>query len=857
MVDSLIENPVKKPAQQKLFLDERDLLNLKHEEEKRIHVSRPGSTPKKSLKIYDCTSCGLSAQCNSPKMVPFGEGKKGILIVALCPGEMEDDVGQPLVGKSGKLARRAFNIAGINMDEDCIRTNVVICRPEHSKEGGIKQPTNDQIRSCYPNLVQTIQEVKPKLIICLGREAVQGVLKTKWLGNLSAFQMQGRVVPSLEYNCWVGCTVHPSYVLHRENDELGSEAEKFLFFCDVAKFITYLDKKPIKPLSREEGNELVLDSNRAIELLRKFRTTEVPVSFDYETTGRDPFQKDAAILTVSLSTCPAKGYCIPLQYGNWNSVEQALIEEEFVKFLKSNVPKVAQYFNFEGLWSQVFYKTLPKNLVHDTIVGQHVINCVQGVVDLGFQVFEVTGAEYKGMVDTANLRTTPLEQIGPYNSLDSRYTSMLRLIQISKFDEHTGPFNDLLVRALPTLSKMSYRGVKVDVERLQEFQVEVKKDMISQVSKIRELEGVSKLEKKDDREFSPSNDHQIEELVYDIYKHPCKHTTKTGRGVVDREVLEEIRNKAKSRELSIFIKMLQEYGNLESFAKVVNNYLDLVDDNGYVHPMYNLHRARSFRSSASDPNIMNVPKRDEKLAKFRSCIIPPEEMLLVEVDYSGCEVRVIAMASGDRKLAQEIKDGIDTHRKWAAYIYEKNEKDVTKDERFRAKNGFVFASFYGARADNIARNFNMPFRHIRDVQNKFWSDYKEVKVWQEANIEFYKRNGYIRAMSGFRRPAPLTINKILNTPIQGPAFHLSLDGLTRIDHEIEKRDLKSWLCFEIHDSAGFYMYPEELEEMVVLSSDILKSKRFEWQKDIPLEVEWSKSEKNWLEMENFNYKKFM
>ena len=222
------------------------------------------------------------------------------------------------------------------------------------------------------------------------------------------------------------------------------------------------------------------------------------------------------------------------------------------------------------------------------------------------------------------------------------------------------------------------------------------------------------------------------------------------------------------------------------------------------------------------------------------------DVIILEVDYSGLEVRVIAMASKCPELSRQVITGVDLHRRWAAEIYQKAENLIDKQMRYEGKNQFVFPCFYGSLKESIARSFpTISKDHIFSVFDKFWIEFAGVKSWQNETIEIYKNYGYVEGLTGFRRPGPLTVNQLFNTPIQGTAFHLLLDGLYSIDKEMAARKMKSTARIEVHDSITFFAYIDEVEEIVSLVTKILCSKRFDWQGDIPLDVEWEISKKDW------------
>ncbi len=835
--------PLEQPS---FFVDDTALSPPQKKVPRRMASSSRKSSTR--MKVYDCTSCGLDKGCNFPKMEPYGKGSKGILVVALCPGKQEDETGKPLVGPSGKLTKKAFELADINMDEDCIRTNVVRCRPPMDEEGKISGVEPDQIKSCHSYLEKAIQDAKPKLIICLGNEAINEVLSDSGMGRFSAMDMRGRVVPSLRYKCWVGCAFHPAYALRSKDREGGGSVAELLYFYDIATAVSYLDYPLPKPLT-DEGNILVTDANEALLILEEFIVSKKPTTFDYECNCLNPFQKNAKILTVSISNTPDKAYCIPLGVNSWSEVELAFVENAWKRFLISSVAKVIQNFNFEYLWSRVFYGVEIANLIHDTMVAAHVINCNTKTTGLEFQTFALTGANYKHTVDRSNLATTPLPIVANYNCYDSRYQIMSYEDQQRQFFSDTRGFNWFLTRCMPVLARMTYRGMRLDRDVLEQFKKETTKDIDDAVQTIKGLECVKKFQKTmGDVEVNIDSPVQRGKIIYDILGCGSKKKTKGGTGrSVDQNVLAEIEKETDDPEVKTFIKNYGIYSKYGKFLKVISNYEEYIDENGYIHPVYALNTAESFRSSAMDPPVHQIPKHDKILARFRKAIVASPGRVLYEVDHKGSEVRVIAMVSKDKVLTQEVLDGVDFHRYWATRIYEKAAADITKDERFESKNSFVFASFYGQEYEAMARNFDMPARHLKKVQEEFWKRYSGVKRWQNEVMAFYEKYGYIKAVSGFRRPGPLSAFQIYNTPIQGPSFHLLLDEADRVDLQMERKGLKSIIISEVHDSLLFDMVPEEAEEVIDLTTRIIRSKRFTWQGDVMMDVEWSKGP-NLLEM---------
>jgi len=835
------------------FLSKFEIFQKENPEkfEKKTRKSSTGKegTRKTKPNVFNCSTCGLDTKCNSGRIKR--RGKSGnILIVGLCPGKREDEQGTLFVGSSGSYLNTILKSFGVSFYGDCVHTNIVQCaiRKKNKKTGTASYSTPDktQIKCCAQNLENDIKEVKPDLIICLGGAAMRAVLSPKHVKLPPIMKMHGKVLPSLKYNCWVGCSFHPSFILQ------GKKKDEAVFKEDFLNIFSKLGESIPKPLTME-GNVLVEDSTEAVELLKTLSKSSKPTAFDYETNGFSSHVKDAKLITVSLSNDIQKGYCIHLNNPNWNLVEQAHVYHYLKLFLKSDVPKVVQNYNMEELWSRNLVGSTINNFIWDTMVTSHVINCRMSTTSLGFQVYELTGLEYKDMVDTSDLENEPIELVSDYNNLDSRHTLMLYEHQKKTLDNLEDKklinFNNFYTSCLEPLANLKDYGIRIDRELLENFYVDYTKSNEELLKTIDTNQGVQEFKKLKEKEFNIASPKQLGEVLYKIYKIKPVKQTATGEST-DAEALDLILEQTDNKDAIELINSLLRFRKISSFLKRVVQYKELVDEKGFIHPTYNLNIAESYRSSATNPNCQNIYKRDEELIIFRKIIIPSPDNVLLECDYDALEVKVIAMASRDKNLTEQILNGVDPHTKWASEIYEKNPEDVTKEERYDGKNKFVFPSFYGSRDTSIFRSFpSKSSRHVSKTQSKFWKEYSSVKDWQNRTLAIYDTRGYVRGLSGFKRPGPLSINQLYNTPIQGTAFHLLLDGLRTIDKEILRRGLKSRAFMEVHDSITFDAVLEEVEELIALANEVLCAKRFDWQGVIPTTISWEIGE-NWFEMDS-------
>ena len=162
-----------------------------------------------------CGLCDLYKHCLSPKMPSSGKGKKKILFVAEAPGEEEDRKNTQLIGRSGQLLRRYLRKMNIDLDRDCWKTNAVICRREENKT-----PDDDMIVACRPNLIKTINQYQPNVIVLLGKTAIKSLMPILWKEDGGIVNRWGGYqIPCHNPNAWIVPTFHPSYIL-RKNDRV-------------------------------------------------------------------------------------------------------------------------------------------------------------------------------------------------------------------------------------------------------------------------------------------------------------------------------------------------------------------------------------------------------------------------------------------------------------------------------------------------------------------------------------------------------------------------------------------------------------------------------------------------------------
>lgn len=370
-----------------------------------------------------CGVCGLKDKCRSPKMPVYGRGRRGILVVGEAPGETEDARNRPFVGKSGQRLRESLTRCGVDMDEDCWAYNSVICRPVANAT-----PTDNQLNYCRPNLLNLIDDLKPKVILLLGGTAVQSLIGYLWQdsrgGKSSGItRWAGWQIPCQRYNCWVCPTFHPSYVLRATEDvkKTPNGPVVALSFDRHVEAAAARRKRPWNPVPDYKGMvELVENDSEAATRLRKYAGGTVV--FDYETTTLKPDGPHAEIVCCSVCWEGQEAICFP-----WRGKAKAAMAELLAN---RDVAKAGQNVKFEIRWSLAKLGVFPSPVIHDTMLYAHGLDSRAAVTGLKFQAFARLGfedysshvqpyLEGKGGNGPNRIRELDWPTIGLYCGLDS------------------------------------------------------------------------------------------------------------------------------------------------------------------------------------------------------------------------------------------------------------------------------------------------------------------------------------------------------------------------------------------------------------------------------------------------------
>lgn len=319
-------------------------------------------------KALSCFSCGLYKGCSSPKIEPYGEFKKKIMIIGEQPSDKDDRNGKPWQGKTGRLLEQTLDELGIDLFKDCVSLNAINCRPADDRLAHPKE-----IMACRDvKVLKAISDFNPVTIILLGSTPLTSFLGMKKRSETSKkvagiAKWAGWTIPDQDFKKWICPTYHPSYIEKLDNPE-----SLLVWKEDLRKAVETISK-PF-PIYKEPTIHYVDD----LEWLYSIKMDLA--AFDYETTGIKPHAKGHRILCASIAynKHEVAAFLMPAKKSE---------RKPFLDFLESEVKKIAQNLKFEDNWSVVRLNTIVNNWVHDTMLDSHILDHRQGTVGLKFQVY--------------------------------------------------------------------------------------------------------------------------------------------------------------------------------------------------------------------------------------------------------------------------------------------------------------------------------------------------------------------------------------------------------------------------------------------------------------------------------------
>lgn len=590
--------------------------------------------------------------------------------------------------------------------------------------------------------------------------------------------------------------------------------------------------------------QLVDTEEKRSQLLQNLLTKEI-FSLDTETTGTDPIT--AELVGMSFSYAENQAFYVPVPADRAEA--QKIVNQFRPAFEKEGTLKVGQNIKYDMLVLGN-YGAEVRGPLFDTMVAHYVLQPelrhnmdYLAEIYLHYQTIhidELIGPKGKGQ---KNMRDLAPETIYKYACEDADITLKLKNILEKELKENGAEklFYEIEMPLVPVLAYMERNGVRVDTEALKQTSEHFTARMNQIEEEVHQLAGT---------DFNIASPKQVGEVLFDKLRITEKaKKTKTGQYVTSEEVLESLRGKH-----TIVGKILEHRG----LKKLLGTYIDALPllinkETGKIHTSFNQTVTATGRLSSSNPNLQNIPIRNEDGKEIRKAFIPDDGCEFFSADYSQIELRIMAHLSGDANMIEAFREGDDIHAATAAKVYKIGIDEVTREQRSKAKTA-NFGIIYGISVFGLAERMNVDRKEAKELIDGYFETYPQIKEYMDKSIETARQQGYIETVFGRKRYLP-DINSrnavvrgyaernAINAPIQGSAADIIKVAMVRIFQRFQSESIRSKMILQVHDELNFSVLPEEKEKVQQI---VIEEMENAYRMQVPLRADcgWGS---NWLQ----------
>lgn len=590
--------------------------------------------------------------------------------------------------------------------------------------------------------------------------------------------------------------------------------------------------------------QLIDTEEKRKEIIQKLLTSEI-LSIDTETTGTEPM--DAELVGMSFSDAENKAYYVPVPPNREEALK--IVNELRPLYENEKSLKVGQNIKYDMIILQN-YGVQVKGKLFDTMLAHYVLQPelrhnmdYLAEIYLHYQTIhidELIGTRGKNQ---KSMRDLSPEEVYRYACEDADVTLKLKNVLEKELKaqgvEHL--FYEIEMPLVPVLVNIESNGVRIDTEALKQSSEHFTARLQEIEKTIYELAGET---------FNIGSPKQVGEVLFDKLKIIEKaKKTKTGQYVTSEEVLESLRSKH-----DVIGKILEYRGLKKLLSTYIDSLPQLINPRtGRIHTSFNQAVTSTGRLSSSNPNLQNIPIRDEDGKEIRKAFIPDDGCEFFSADYSQIELRIMAHLSEDKNMIDAFLSGYDIHAATAAKIYKVDIKEVTSDMRRKAKTA-NFGIIYGISVFGLAERMNVPRQEAKDLIDGYFETYPQVKEYMDKSIRVARRNGYVETIFHRKRYLP-DINSrnatvrgyaernAINAPIQGSAADIIKVAMALIHQRFQSNNLKAKMILQVHDELNFSV-PEAEKEIV--QKIVIEEMERAYRMHVPLKADcgWGK---NWLE----------
>ena len=579
-----------------------------------------------------------------------------------------------------------------------------------------------------------------------------------------------------------------------------------------------------------ENYVTILDEQTLLTWIENLKKAPL-FAFDTETDSLD--NVSANMVGLSFAIEPGVAAYVPVAHDYLDAPDQ-IPRDRVLELLKplledDKVLKVGQNLKYDrGILANygielrgIAFDTMLESYILDSVAGRHDMDSLS---DRWLKHKTITFEEIAGKgKNQLTFNQIALEEAGRYAAEDADVTLQLHLKMWPELQQNEGPLNvfkNIEMPLVPVLSRVERNGVKIDPAVLHAHSQEIAKRLIELEKKAYDIAG---------EEFNLSSPKQLQTILFE--KQGIKPLKKTPGGApsTSEEVLEEL---ALDYPLP---KVILEYRGLAKLKSTYTDKLPLMisPKTGRVHTSYHQAVTATGRLSSTDPNLQNIPVRNEEGRRIRQAFIAPEDYLIVSADYSQIELRIMAHLSRDKGLLTAFAEGKDIHRATAAEVFGLPLESVSSEQRRSAK-AINFGLIYGMSAFGLARQLNIPRKEAQKYMDLYFERYPGVLEYMERTRTQAKEQGYVETLDGRRLYLPDIKSSngarragaeraAINAPMQGTAADIIKRAMIAVDGWLLSEKPRVRMIMQVHDELVFEVHKGDLEAVAKKIHELMES----------------------------------
>ncbi|MDT3410100.1 UNVERIFIED_ORG: DNA polymerase-1 [Atlantibacter sp. SORGH_AS 304] len=590
-----------------------------------------------------------------------------------------------------------------------------------------------------------------------------------------------------------------------------------------------------------ENYVTILDEETLQSWIGKLKSAAL-FAFDTETDSLDNIS--ANLVGISFAIEPGVAAYVPVAHDYLDAPDQ-IPRDRALELLKplledEKLLKVGQNLKYDrGVLEN--YGIELRGIAFDTMLESYILNSVVGRHDMDslsqrwLKHKTVTFEEIAGKgKNQLTFNQIALEEAGHYAAEDADVTLQLHLAMWPELQQHAGPLNvfqNIEMPLVPVISRIERNGVNIDPAVLHKHSEELTLRLAELEQKAHEIAGEA---------FNLSSTKQLQTILFE--KQGIKPLKKTPGGApsTSEEVLEEL---ALDYPLP---KVILQYRGLAKLKSTYTDKLPLMINpkTGRVHTSYHQAVTATGRLSSTDPNLQNIPVRNEEGRRIRQAFIAPKDYVIVSADYSQIELRIMAHLSRDKGLLKAFSEGQDIHRATAAEVFGLPLDSVSNEQRRSAK-AINFGLIYGMSAFGLSRQLNIPRKESQKYMDLYFERYPGVLEYMERTRAQAKENGYVETLDGRRLYLPDikasnaarragAERAAINAPMQGTAADIIKRAMIAVDAWLQQEKPRVRMIMQVHDELVFEVHKEDIEAVTKKIHELMESST---QLDVPLLVE--------------------